>query len=159
MVHEREKRAILLEPLHRKACDILPALNISQQNLLYYASLANFYTVYDLRNLKPGQTHLYLLSYVWIRYRQFSDNLVDAMFFHMNRLWLTCRKSTNAKHPKSGVCCRFMLMAAFSTPRPLVKSAAVPGNHVAGGPEKYRAAHKYKTKTRQQTGATVAGSG
>lgn len=34
MIHEREKRAIL-EPLHRKFCDILPALNISQQNLLY----------------------------------------------------------------------------------------------------------------------------
>ncbi len=85
MVHEREKRAIL-EPLHRKACDVLPALNISQQNLLYYASLANFYTVYDLRNLKPGQTRLYLLCYAWIRYRQFSDNLVDAMFFHMKQL-------------------------------------------------------------------------
>ncbi len=85
MVHEREKRAIL-EPLHHKACDILPALNISQQNLLYYASLANFYTVYDLRNLKPEQTRLYLLCYAWIRYRQFSDNLVDAMFFHMKQL-------------------------------------------------------------------------
>ena len=85
MVHEREKRA-MLEPLHRKACDILPALNISQQNLLYYASLANFYTVYDLRNLKLEQTHLYLLCYAWIRYRQFSDNLVDAMFFHMKQL-------------------------------------------------------------------------
>ncbi|MBK5145599.1 hypothetical protein I2494_18145 [Budviciaceae bacterium BWR-B9] len=34
------ERAIL-EPLHRKACDILPVLNISQQNLLYYASLAS----------------------------------------------------------------------------------------------------------------------
>lgn len=85
MVHEREKRAIL-EPLHRKASDVLPELNISQQNLLYYSSLANFYTVYDLRNLKPGQTRLYLLCYAWIRYRQFSDNLVDAMFFHMKQL-------------------------------------------------------------------------
>ena len=85
MVHEREKRAIL-EPLHHKACDILPVLNISQQNLLYYASLANFYTVYDLRNLKPEQTRLYLLCYAWFRYRQFSDNLVDAMFFHMKQL-------------------------------------------------------------------------
>ncbi len=85
MVQEREKRAIL-EPLHRKACDILPALNISQQNLLYYASLANFYTVYDLRELKPDQTRLYLLCYAWVRYRQFSDNLVDAMFFHMKQL-------------------------------------------------------------------------
>ncbi|EER4059391.1 DUF4158 domain-containing protein, partial [Escherichia coli] len=85
MRNEREKRAVL-EPLHRKACGILPALNISQQNLLYYASLANFYTVYDLRSLKPGQTRLYLLCYAWIRYRQFSDNLVDAMFFHMKQL-------------------------------------------------------------------------
>ncbi len=85
MRNEREKRAVL-EPLHRKACEILPALNISQQNLLYYASLANFYTVYDLRSLKPGQTRLYLLCYAWIRYRQFSDNLVDAMFFHMKQL-------------------------------------------------------------------------
>ncbi len=85
MVHEREKRAIL-EPLHRKSCDILPVLNISQQNLLYYASLANFYTVYDLRNLKPEQARLYLLCYAWVRYRQFSDNLVDAMFFHMKQL-------------------------------------------------------------------------
>ncbi|WP_437891267.1 DUF4158 domain-containing protein, partial [Phytobacter sp. V91] len=85
MAHERDKRATL-DPLHRKACDILPALNISQQNLLYYASLANFYTVYDLLNLRPGQTRLYLLCYSWIRYRQFSDNLVDAMFFHMKQL-------------------------------------------------------------------------
>lgn len=85
MVQEREKRAILA-PLHRKTCDILPALNISQQNLLYYASLANFYTVYDLRELKPEQTRLYLLCYAWVRYRQFSDNLVDAMFFHMKQL-------------------------------------------------------------------------
>lgn len=85
MVQEREKR-VILEPLHRKACDILPALNISQQNLLYYASLANFYTVYDLRELKPDQTRLYLLCYAWVRYRQFSDNLVDAMFFHMKQL-------------------------------------------------------------------------
>lgn len=52
MVQEREKR-INLEPLHHKACNILPVLNISQQNLLYYASLENFYTVYDLRQLKP----------------------------------------------------------------------------------------------------------
>lgn len=68
MVQEREKRAILL-PLHRKACDIMPALNISQQNLLYDASLENLYTVYDLQELKPDQTRLYLLCYAGVRYR------------------------------------------------------------------------------------------
>jgi len=85
MIREREKRA-LLEPLHRIAKALLPKLGVSQQNLLYYASLANFYTVHDLRNLKADQTHLYLLCYAWVRYRQLCDNLVDAMAYHMKQL-------------------------------------------------------------------------
>ena len=85
MAREREKRATL-EPLHSIAKALLPKLGVSQQNLLYYASLANFYTVHDLRNLKADQTHLYLLCYAWVRYRQFSDNLVDALAYHMKQL-------------------------------------------------------------------------
>jgi hypothetical protein len=85
MIREREKRT-LLEPLHRIAKALLSKLGVSQQNLLYYASLANFYTVHDLRNLKPEQTYLYLLCYTWQHYRQFTDNLVDAMAFHMKQL-------------------------------------------------------------------------
>ena len=85
MARERGKRATL-EPLHGIAKALLPKLGISQQNLLYYASLANFYTVHDLRNLKADQTRLYLLCYAWVRYRQLTDNLVDAMAFHMKQL-------------------------------------------------------------------------
>ena len=47
MAREREKRATL-EPLHRIAKALLPKLGVSQQNLLYYASLANFYTIHQL---------------------------------------------------------------------------------------------------------------
>ena len=85
MIREREKRATL-EPLHKMAKALLPKLGVSQQNLLYYASLANFYTVHDLRNLKADQTHLYLLCYAWQRYRQLTDNLVDALGYHMKQL-------------------------------------------------------------------------
>jgi TnpA family transposase len=85
MAHEREKRA-KLELLYRVAKVLLPSLEISQQNLHYYASLANFYTVYDLRRLKVEQTNLYLLCYVWQRYRQLTDNLVDAASYHMKRI-------------------------------------------------------------------------
>jgi hypothetical protein len=95
MAREREKRATL-EPLHRIAKALLPQLGISQQNRLYYASLANFYTVHDLRNLKLEQTHLYLLCYAWQRYRQFTDNLVDAMAYHMKQL--EDESSAGAKH-------------------------------------------------------------
>jgi hypothetical protein len=46
MAQEREKRA-RLDPLYRIAKALLPRWAISQQNLHYYASLANFYTVPD----------------------------------------------------------------------------------------------------------------
>lgn len=85
MAREREKRTVL-EPIYRIAKVLLPGLGVSQQNLLYYASLANFYTVHDLRNLKADQTHLYLLCYAWQRYQQLTDNLVDAMEYRMKQL-------------------------------------------------------------------------
>ena len=82
---ERQKRSVL-EPLYKITKTIVHKLDISQQNLNYYASLANFYTIYDLRRLRPSQSHLYLLCYAWKRYRQFTDNLVDAMGYHMKKL-------------------------------------------------------------------------
>jgi len=85
MTLERQKRA-LLAPLYRAAKELLPKLDISQRNIEYYASLATFYTIYDLRHLKPEQTKLYLLCYVWQRYRIFSDNLVDALDYQMKQL-------------------------------------------------------------------------
>jgi hypothetical protein len=52
---ERQKR-LTLAPLYTIAKTLLPSLDISQLNIAYYASLANFYTIYDLRRFKPGQT-------------------------------------------------------------------------------------------------------
>ena len=63
---ERQKR-LTLAPLYAIAKALLPSLDLSQLNIAYYASLANFYTIYDLRRLKPGQTNLYLLCYAWQR--------------------------------------------------------------------------------------------
>jgi TnpA family transposase len=84
MVMERHKHT-MLEPIYRVAKVLLPKLDISQQNMNYYASLAHYYTIYDLRNLKPGQTHLYLLCYAWQRYRQITDNLVSACEYHIRK--------------------------------------------------------------------------
>jgi hypothetical protein len=96
MAREREKR-VKLELLYRIAKALLPKLAISQQNLHYYADLAIFYTVYDLRRLKSEQTHLYLLCYAWQRYRQLTDNLVDASGYHMKQFEDESKVRTN-KH-------------------------------------------------------------
>jgi hypothetical protein len=61
---ERQKHAIL-EPLYGIAQEILPCLNISQQNINHYANLINYYTIYDLERFDTEQTYLYLLCYVF----------------------------------------------------------------------------------------------
>ena len=96
MTNEREKR-VKLEPLYLIAKTLLPKLAISQRNLHHYASLANFYTVYVLRRLRAEQTHLYLLCYAWQRYRQLTDNLVDALSYHMKQLEDESKARTNTR--------------------------------------------------------------
>jgi hypothetical protein len=46
----------------------------------------HYYTIFDLRRMKPGQSHLYLLCYTWQRYRQLSDNLVEAFGHHRRQI-------------------------------------------------------------------------
>ena len=82
---ERQKR-LTLAPMYAIAKNLLPILDISQLNIAYYASLANFYTIYDLRRFKPGQTNLYLLCCAWQRYRQLTDNIVEAFGYHARHL-------------------------------------------------------------------------
>lgn len=83
---ERQKR-LTLAPLYAIAKALLPSLDISQLNIAYYASLANFYTIYDLRRFKPGQTHLYLLCYAWQHVTGNStDNIVEAFGYHTRHL-------------------------------------------------------------------------
>ncbi|HAV0157147.1 TPA: Tn3 family transposase [Salmonella enterica] len=91
MSREREKRN-QLEPIYHKARQLLPELGISQQNLLYFASLVNFYTIHDLRNLRTEQTWLYMMCYIWLRYRQLSDNLTSAMMWHMKQTEERCKE-------------------------------------------------------------------
>lgn len=85
LLAEREKLA-LLKPLYGIAKAVIPQLNVSQQNLHYYANLAIYYNAYDLRKkLLPEQTHLYLLCYVWLRYQQLSDNLIESFCYLLNQ--------------------------------------------------------------------------
>jgi hypothetical protein len=100
MALERQKR-ITLAPLYAIAKALLPSLELSQLNIAYYASLTNYYTIYDLRRLKPEQTHLYLLCYAWQRYRQLSDNVVDALGYQMKRLEDDTKQVANQQAAKA----------------------------------------------------------
>lgn len=85
MTAEREKLA-MIKPLYQTAKMLLPTLNLSKQNIHYYASLAHYYSIHELRKkLVPSQTYLYLLCYIWLRYQQLTDNLIDAFCYHLKQ--------------------------------------------------------------------------
>ena len=87
MATEREKLEIA-KPFYKIAKEILPKLNLSKQNINYYGSLINYYTIHDLRErIQAEQTYLYLLCYIWQRYCQFNDNLVDAFCYHFRQFY------------------------------------------------------------------------
>lgn len=82
---EREK-LLKIKPLYQKAKLILPMFKLSQANIQHYASLVDYYDVYELRvKITPDQSYLYLLCYIWQRYRQLNDNLIDAFCFHLKQ--------------------------------------------------------------------------
>lgn len=86
MMKLERKKYNILKPLYDIIKVILPHLDISQQNIAHYASLAHHYTIYDLDRFNDEQTYLYLLCYVFKRYQQVNDNLVDAFNFNVKKL-------------------------------------------------------------------------
>lgn len=89
---ERDK-FIKIKPLYQKAKLILPTFKLSHANILYYASLVDYYDIYELRvKIKPEQAYLYLLCYIWQRYRKLNDNLKDAFCFHLKQFEVDLKK-------------------------------------------------------------------
>ena len=80
------KKHTILKPLYDVAKKMMVHLDISNQNIAHYASLAHHYTIRDLDRFDKEQTYLYLLCYVFKRYQQINDNLVDALDFNVKKL-------------------------------------------------------------------------
>ena len=97
MTAEREKLATI-RPLYHIAKTLLPQLQLSKQNIHYYASLIHYYTIHDLRErLQPEHTYLYLLCYLWQRYQQINDNLVEAFCYHLKQFEDETKKKAEEK--------------------------------------------------------------
>lgn len=116
MISAERDKLLSIKSLYQLAKSVLPKLNLSQQNIHYYASLVNYYDVYELRKkLKSEQTHLYLLCYLSLRYLQLSDNLMDAFCLSLKQFEAELKEKTKeaymdyalSKHIDSFVMRRF----------------------------------------------------
>jgi TnpA family transposase len=74
-----------LTDLYQLATRFLPGLNVSAENITYYAALVSYYTVQKLRQLNREVSHTYLLCFIYYRYQKVNDNLVETFMYHVNR--------------------------------------------------------------------------
>lgn len=64
---------------------LLPQLQLSEQNIQYYADCINYYNTYKLRRMPKSKYWLYLLCYIYYRHQKMDDNLIQAFIYHVDK--------------------------------------------------------------------------
>lgn len=94
------KKQKSIENIYTFSKYFLPKLNISNQNIKYYASLVEYYTVYKLNRMSPDTANLYLLCFVFNRFQKINDNLVDAFISITNNYIAEAKEVTEERISK-----------------------------------------------------------
>jgi len=76
----------IIRSLYPEIKTLIAELELSPKNLEYYASLVKHKSVYKLRRHADSQTILYLVCYLFFRYRETNDNLVAAFIYLVKKL-------------------------------------------------------------------------
>ncbi len=79
------RRAESLRGLYQLAQRLVHQLAISNENITFYASQIDHYTVYKLKRMESWTVYLYLLCFIHYRYQQLQDNLLKGFLHHLRR--------------------------------------------------------------------------
>ncbi len=71
--------------LYYLANRILPKLDITHQNITYYASLAEHNPINDIKKLSSTKKALYILSFYFLRHQKIKDNLTMSFMYYINK--------------------------------------------------------------------------
>jgi TnpA family transposase len=74
-----------IQVLYQVAKRLLRHFRISNESVKYYASLVNYYSVFQLSQLDEQLVHVYLLCFVYHRYQKLHDNLINSLIYHIKR--------------------------------------------------------------------------
>jgi TnpA family transposase len=74
-----------IQELYNVSKKLLRFFEVSNESIKYYASLVNYYSVYQLSQLDIQLVYVYLLCFVYHRYQKLHDNLIDGLKYHVRR--------------------------------------------------------------------------
>jgi len=75
-----------IKPLYAVAQIVLPRLEISNESINYYASMINYYSVFQMNQLEKNLAYIYLLCFVHHRYQRLHDNLINCFMYRVRQL-------------------------------------------------------------------------
>jgi TnpA family transposase len=112
-IRREVERGNQMRELYEMSQKLLPRLKISNENIRYYASLVDYYSVYKLRQLSEPVVCVYLLCFIQHRYQKLHDNLFQSLLHHIRKhgddaraaakeLVYNVRVTTNDDMPKGG---------------------------------------------------------
>ena len=79
-----EKHQLLVE-IYERSIEITKELGVSEQNVMHYADLAVYHTIYGLKTMKKKNlARLYLICYAHYRFRHVVDHLVFSFSHKVN---------------------------------------------------------------------------
>ena len=84
-IRREVERGEQIRKLYRLSQKMLPHLEISNENIKYYASLVDYYSVYKLRRMSEDVLYVYLLCFIQHRYQKQHDNLIQSLIHHVRR--------------------------------------------------------------------------
>ena len=85
--------------LYEASIEIMQKLEISEQNSVYYADLAMYYTIYGLKELKQRNlSRLYLICYAYRRYLKLNDHLLESLNHKTNKYLEKADEHQNKEH-------------------------------------------------------------
>lgn len=84
-IRREVQRGEQMRTLYELTQRLLPHLEISQENIRYYASLVDYYSVHRLRQLSDSVVYVYLLCFIQQRYQKLHDNLIQSLIHHVRK--------------------------------------------------------------------------
>jgi len=85
-INEEIRRGEQIKPLYMVAQTVLPRLGISNESIKYYASLINYYSVFQMSQLEENLSHIYLLCFAHYRYQRLHDNLINCFIYRVRQI-------------------------------------------------------------------------
>ncbi len=91
------QKALQIKELYQLCKTLIPSLQLSNNAVRYYGTLAEQYTASRLRKLKKPQQSLHMLCFIFHRYQEFMDNLITSFMFHQRAFVREAKDYADAK--------------------------------------------------------------